>query len=82
MARNTPQLRVAPFQIFNSSEKLGSMFSELNPDSKQDLAYDQLIRGETDEEYIFMSRDLSDLYSEELDTAQMKIRKYEEVSGL
>jgi hypothetical protein len=59
-----------------------SMFSELNPDSQQDLAYDQLIRGETDEEYIFMSRDLSELYSEELDTAQMKLQRYEEVSGL
>jgi hypothetical protein len=59
-----------------------SMFSELNPDSQQDLTYDQLIRGETDEEYIFMSRELTDLYSEELDTAQKKIKRYEEVSGL
>jgi hypothetical protein len=70
------------FQVFNSSKKLGNMFSELNPDSNQDLAYDQLIRGETDEEYIFMSRELSDLYSEECDTAQMKFKRYEEISGL
>jgi hypothetical protein len=58
------------------------MFSELTPDSKQDLAYDQLIRGETDEEYIFMSREPSGLYSQGMDTAQMKLQRYEEVSGL